>query len=146
MGADINAFAERRTADSWEICRRADGSIFVPPCVGDRDRVLFAALGAYPWCPQVEPICPPRGLPVDLSAEGRDWAEQTVGKPGYVGHSWLLVAELLAFPWAERWAAAGVELGLAATHVQERFVAETLPALEALGPPDEVRLVFWVDY
>src|SRR5207302_5375634 len=30
MGADINAFAERRTPGGWEICRRADRSLFVP--------------------------------------------------------------------------------------------------------------------
>src|SRR5262245_19805012 len=146
MGADLNAFAERRTAHGWEFCRRADGSPFTLPCAGERDRVLFATLGAYPWLPAIEPICPPRGLPPDLSAEGRARAGPTVGGPGYVGHSWLLVAELLACPWAERWAAAGVEVGTAETHVRARFLTDTLPALAALGPPDAVRLVFWVDY
>ena len=41
-------------------------------------------------------------------------------------------------------AAAG-SVGTVETHVRARFLAEWLPALAALGPPDEVRLVFWVD-
>jgi hypothetical protein len=155
MGADINAFAERLGAGGWEICRRPDGSYFVPPCVGERDRILFTTLGAYPsqWLEEmypgqapVEPVSPARGLPLNLSAQGREWAGPTVGKPGYVGHSWLLVSELLEFPWAERWAAAGIEVGVVETHVRARFLTDTLPALASLGPPSEVRLIFWVDY
>ena len=65
---------------------------------------------------------------------------------GVVGHSWLLVSELLAFPWAERWSAAHLDVSLAESSVRLRFLAETLPALASLGPPSKVRLVFWVDY
>ena len=58
MGADINAFVERLGAGGWEICRRPDGSLFVPSCVGQRDRVLFATLGAYPteWLRERNPL------------------------------------------------------------------------------------------
>ena len=71
MGADINAFAERLEATGWEVCRLPSGGCVVSPCVGDRDRILFATLGAYRWCPHIEPIACARGLPPDLSALGR---------------------------------------------------------------------------
>ncbi|NUQ66467.1 MAG: hypothetical protein HUU20_28735 [Pirellulales bacterium] len=53
-----------------------------------------------------EPISPPRGLPVDLSQEIRAMARdpndpETWEKYSLFGHSWLLLKELIDFPWKE---------------------------------------------
>jgi hypothetical protein len=146
----LNAFAERRGPKGWEICLAASkrakaGDVLVLPCVGMRDKLLLAILGA--WEDDLAPVVPARGLPRDLSPSGKARTQGTVNQEGYCGHSWLLAAELAAFPWSST---------LVKLHGQRRkvsyaelcgeFLTTTLPVLTSLGPPDAVRLVYWVSY
>ena len=151
MGADFNAFAERRGPAGWESClgkpkRGKSADLLVLPCAGTRNKLLFGVLGA--WEDDGLPaVVPERGLPADLSPQLRERAEPTVGRPGYCGHSWALAAELLAFPWADTVVKLhGQRRKVSYAELFAEFVSETLPVLAGLGPPDAVRMVYWVDY
>lgn len=116
MGCDIHLAVERRTADGWEraepmVPRRYKGCEGEQPTERDRwyngrNYPLFAILAGVrngygfagtDWGDPVEPIDEPRELPDDVSAETAQWSE-VWGIDGH-SHSWLTLAELLAFDW-----------------------------------------------
>ncbi|MBA4067286.1 MAG: hypothetical protein C0501_26975 [Isosphaera sp.] len=150
MGVDFNAFAERRGTAGWGMClgepkRGKPADVLILPCVGMRNKVLFSILGA--WDEGLAPVVPERGLPKDLSPQGRERAEWTVGRDGFCGHSWLLASELAAFPWSSTLVKIhGRRQKVSYAELCEEFLTTTLPVLTSLGPPDAVRMVFWIDF
>jgi hypothetical protein len=121
MGTDISYLAEKRVGDHWEpafdtylgagdpdeprILSHENQFYFA----GDRNYELYQILA---WTADektgltsrgFEPISPPRGYPADLS----DAVRETMGDPAEespdcFGHSWLLLQELIDFPWQEK--------------------------------------------
>ena len=219
MGSDIHLFVEMRihnrwvsvdtweTDESWEPDDDEETHLKVPYAAryyNDRNYSLFAILAnvrnargsaGIRTGAGFKPIAVPRGLPPDVSpevqAEARYW-----GRDGH-SHSWLTLAELLAYDWDQvttrqgwvdplnylfwkfegrprAWNAA--VLGQAARRVSNEemeealtwgrpsahlyttvqwqetyrrcasdFLEQTLPRLRSLGPPDDVRIVFFFD-
>jgi hypothetical protein len=150
MGADFCTFAEVRGEKRWEICRGKPkrgkvGDILVLPCAGTRNKLLFAILSA--WEDDLPVVVPERGLPKDLSPEGRERAAGTVGVPGFCGHSWVLASELAAFPWSTTHVKLhGQRRRVSYAELFSEFLTTTLPVLTSLGAPDAVRMVYWVWY
>ena len=118
MGTDIHYFAEKRVGDHWEPA--FDSYYDDPDEPEDRelwhgDQFYFGAERNYELfqilAGVVEPetgltsrgflpISEPRGLPDDLSAAVRAIATKASDPDdGYFGHSWLLLKELIEFPW-----------------------------------------------
>lgn len=120
MGTDIHYFAEKRVGDRWEpafkMCNEAVDQDEEGEWPGEdfyfgseRNYELFQILAGIVeketglTSRGFEPISPPRGLPDDLSAEGAATAADTVDpEDGYFGHSWLMLRELMEFPWREK--------------------------------------------
>lgn len=100
MGTDIHIYAERRINGIWELC---DGLNF--PCENGRNYELFCILADVERMTNqgFEAISPPRGLPIDLSAQIQNSAdeEREFGMCCH-NHSWLLLRELLDFPWDKK--------------------------------------------
>lgn len=149
MGADFCAFAEVRGTKRWEMCRGKpkrgkESDVLALPCVGTRDKLLFAIFGA--WEDSLPTVVPGRGLPRDLSPEGRERAAGTVGQPGFCGHSWVRASELAAFPWSTTLVKLHGQRRVSYAELFGEFLTTTLPVLTSLGPPDAVRMVYWVWY
>ena len=124
MGTDIHYYAEKRTGDHWEPAFQTyyedendleDRSLWHGEQFyfgSDRNYELYQILS---WTVDSDtgltsrgfaPISPPRGLPADLSPEIRMIARdpndpETWEKHSLFGHSWLLLRELMDFPWKE---------------------------------------------
>lgn len=135
MGCDIHLYVEKRegpsapwvTADTWEPdeWEDEDGQTFSCMCVpyysrfyNGRNYDLFAILAdvrngrgfaGIDTGDGFEPICDPRGLPEDacdlVKADSKRW-----GEDGH-SHSWLTVAELLAYDWTKATKCRGVVNG-----------------------------------
>lgn len=90
MGCDIHCYAERRTTDGYE-------------CLSDAKPFDWRSYGMYGFLANVRnysavpPISMPRNLPVDMSPDVRA-ASEAWASDGH-SHSWLSVAELLAFDY-----------------------------------------------
>lgn len=118
---------------------------------GRRSYWLFAMLANVRSCDGVEPIAEPRGLPRDLSAklaaihrgklpEGMTWSSivetYEAVEVGQHSQSWLTVRELRQHEprlTAEQRTAMG------------EFWDDFLPAIESLGAPEDIRIVFGFD-
>lgn len=157
MGCDIHLFVERReddqwvSADTWEPIPETeqeyeDGRVRRRTKVfyGERRYDLFAILAdvrngrgfaGRDFGYRLRPIAKPRGLPDDTSQEVRDEADRW-GDDGH-SHSWLTLAELLAFDWdqtvTQRGAASAVGLRNALTQDGTTIVTAVLEE-DALDP------------
>jgi hypothetical protein len=158
MGCDIHLFAEKRfynhdksrsawvNVDKWTYNKdyylypewRGDGEKIMHINCDDRfytdgrNYNLFCALaGVRNYFENPVVISPPKGLPKDVSPvirrEKRRW-----GIDGH-SHSWLSLRELLEFDWSA-WG-----------NTCDAFRDEVIPKLQALGGPDDARIVFWFD-
>lgn len=94
MGTDLHMVVEAMDRnyetgrDEWQCVIGREGSY----C--ERDYILFSVLAGVRQ-EDVEPIALPRGLPEDLSQAARKELEDTADH----SHSWLTLAEVLAYPW-----------------------------------------------
>lgn len=149
MGTDIHSAVEIRTADGW---RHATGPIVTPldkwsdPAepFGWRSYRVFGFLADVRNDSGSPVITQPRGLPVDVSPD-------VAKRPGEdCDTSWLTLAELLAYdydqefedqrPFGDEPARTTVR-----AHLGDLFF-QHLDELSKLGPPDDVRVVFWFGY
>lgn len=124
MGCDIHLYVERRgsaggwlAADEWTVeeDEDSDGNVISRPCVNYYARFyngrcydLFAILAdvrngigfaGVDMGDRLNPIDQPRGLPDDTNSIIRQESENW-GCDGH-SHSWLTVAELLAYDWTQ---------------------------------------------
>jgi hypothetical protein len=145
MSRDVYMYAEKRVAEAWELAEEPElyvhtvfgletGEQWYEPqtCYFESGRRSFFDVLVKPeWYPDpVKSFGEPRGLPPDMSPILRAHAERRMDWSFY--HSWLSLAELLAFDWME-------------THVEDarEFADTVLPALREFGAPEDVRVVFW---
>lgn len=105
MGCDIHLYVEARdkrgwlTRDEWKV---EDGWTDVPfdsRFFNDRNYELFAILAGVRNKYDIKPIQEPRGLPSDCDPMILK-ANDSWGEDGH-SHSWLTLAELLAFDWTQ---------------------------------------------
>ncbi|MGB0972172.1 MAG: hypothetical protein ACPGVG_14615 [Mycobacterium sp.] len=125
MGCDIHPFVEaRESADApWVSVQRwaekdEDGWASLAAgqeIAGGRCYGLFALLAGVRNRAGVKPIAEPRGIPDDCDARIRDLGVEW-GGDGH-SHSWLTLAEILAFDWT----AVRVESGILNAVELERF-------------------------
>lgn len=87
MGCDIHSYAEKRVNGEWE-------QVGIAP-FDWRNYGMYGFLAGVRNYSGVPPIAPLRGLPDDASAAVKEESETWDGD-GH-SHSWLAVAELLAF-------------------------------------------------
>lgn len=89
-----------------------------------------------------KPIDEPRGVPNDASNEYKAIVKQWDGD-GH-SHSYFTVAELLAYDWTQK---TKFQDGTSYEYKDcvGGFLTETLPQLEKLGRPEDVRIVFFFD-
>lgn len=125
MGCDIHLYVEHRESKSYDwhasqiFTKNPDGWVEVSPEYYDnRNYKLFAVLAnvrngyGFAGCDtgdELNVIAPPRGLPEDVSANIRKESEE-MGEDGHT-HSWLTVAELMAFDWTQTATCRGVLSG-----------------------------------
>jgi hypothetical protein len=151
MGTDIYSFAEVRRDGRWQY---AEGPIVTPideyhnpnRPFGWRSYIVFGFLADvrnYSDIPPIEPAST-RGLPDDLSPEVR---AKHGGDDQYYPESWLSLAELLAYDYDREFDDQRPFAGdPVRTTVRQRIgelFFQHLDDLGKLGPPDDVRVVFW---
>lgn len=112
MGTDIHMLVERRvdgewqSADTWSICKYTGKQVvaYENQVFKDRNYALFSILAGvrngYGFAgtdtgEEVTPIAEPRGVPHDISLMA---AEMWIGDHS---HSWLTLAEIMAFDWTQ---------------------------------------------
>lgn len=103
------------------------------PLFVERNYTLFGALAGVRGDESEPTICAPKGWPAD-AAPVAAWAKRSWDADAH-SCSWLTLRELLAHDWA-----VPVYNGYC-----EHFRDVTLPAMQALGAPDDVRIVFFFD-
>jgi hypothetical protein len=119
-----------------------------------QNRILFSVLQGTVWelSPGAESPPHSRGLPDDVSAETRAVFDWDNDPPDLFGMSWLLLAELEAYDWSQP--LTGSYHRSSGEYVTEErplsdwcghFLSTTVPAMRELGPPEDVRAVFWFD-
>lgn len=134
MGVDISMYVEKRVGGSWVYVPEASGGNLCD----DRDSVLFSLLEGYRANQRVPRLGFQKGVPVDASEHVRteaDWWNDNI-----YGHAFVTLRTLRDYDWRR----------LAATDPacygkEHWFATEAIPRLEALGSPDEVRVVYWFD-
>jgi hypothetical protein len=117
-------FEERRSGGTWESPREWTPSDYepetpeAPNTYGRRSYGLFSVLAGvrngvgFAGCDMgdaIQPIAEPRGLPTDCDPRIRAQSAQW-GADGH-SHSWLTVAELMAFDWTQRATRRGIVNG-----------------------------------
>lgn len=149
MGCDITCFVEVRTGGEWCIVDDPKNPDYFLDPLWERHYGLFGWLAGVCNYVKIAPLSPPRGLPQDLSVGVRDCYNTT---PVHTfSHSYYTLRELL-----------DVDYSVAVTDRREEDdgVIRVLPlwdflgpeyqrmleTLKALGPPDDVRIVFWFDW
>ena len=144
MGTDIEMFAEKRDGFGWKPCFPLRRNKFGNPCMtevyrNDRNYALFRILANVGRLTNqgIGPVFPPRGLPDDLSPELATLADFIADYDSH-NYSWLLLRELLEFPWYEEKHGGRI----LADHCNY-FESRTIPLLQRYGDPDDVRIVFW---
>lgn len=149
MGADIHYFAEKRTEDGWEYL---PGSFYFG---GERNYSLFSILaGVRRRAGDPEQIAPVRGMPADLSAGGlqliadmgHDSFDEFVQDDlAHHSHSWVLLKELIDYPWHRIKHDPTVPYIAAAEQAREYILTNTIPRLREYAEPEDIRVVFWFD-
>jgi hypothetical protein len=102
MGCDIHLHVERRTDVGWEQVPDPESDDWTHPTrwFHDRNYELFAILADVrnsEGDERLQPIVDPRGLPADVS-DAVGTSSEEWGIDGH-SHSYLTVAEILAFDW-----------------------------------------------
>jgi hypothetical protein len=158
MGADIHTYVEQRIDGVWRHVDVAEPDF--PGMEGDgvlgwRHYGMFGFLANVRNYSHSPVIAEPRGLPDDVTEgikETGDWQDAH-------SHSWLTLAELLAYDydqvfWDRRITRDGNGAALAGEGEGEHttlrsFLGEwffkSLDELSALGPHEDIRIVFWFD-
>lgn len=154
MGCDIHLYVEKLEDGSW---KSADKWMPIPEderedyrdltetieygtrLYNGRNYALFAVLGNVRNYWRIKPIDEPRGLPVDCSPQVR--TESDYWDSDGHSHSWFTLEELQSFDWTQKVPSRTETLAECAG----LFLTEALPALQALGEPDKIRIVFWFD-
>jgi hypothetical protein len=171
MGCDIHLYAEVRrdgkwhrvfpppeARDPWYIEQAANvngGTYYAVRALctwyHDRNYNVFGMLAGV-RAREFRPIAEPRGWPDDLSdevrailhaaetAETEDALPEGEIWPGDHSFSWLTLRELLEYDWQCRtsWEDTYAECA-------GQFYTKVIPALQTLGDPDDVRIVFGFD-
>jgi hypothetical protein len=155
MGCDIHTFVEIRQDGRWvkagdafplhenDVRRTRERTLGDQP-FDWRSYGMFGFLAGVRNGAHVPTIVPPRGIPDNLSPEvSVEWRQEL----DWGGHtpSWLTVAELQAFDYDQ--------IFWNESEGKEQTVREVLPSvffrdlaiLIGLGPPEDVRIVFWFD-
>jgi len=167
MGCDIHSYAEVKKDGKWSQVTEHFNDIYSDNGKGDspfdgRSYTLFAFLAGVRNYDRCEPISELKGLPDDVSDDVRD--EYMYISDEWHSVSYLTLAELLAFDydktfWNRRvtkqtspncWNGASL-----AEEGEGKIISyrdnlgdnyfDTLKELEALGEPENVRIVFWFD-
>lgn len=147
MGCDIHSFVEVRGPGGWE---HVPGPVVTPldrwsdpsEPFGWRGYRMFGFLANVRNYYGVPTIAPMRGLPVDVSSQGRD-----VHAGDDCGSSWLMLSELLAYDYDQEFEDKQPFPGdpvrtTVRDHLGDLFFRH-LDELGELGCPDDVRVVFW---
>jgi len=170
MGCDIHIYAEVKENGEWEkVGPVFDDPYYAPerplsdwnqpkidqPYVG-RNYDLFAILAdvrngrgfaGVPTGTGFVPIAAPRGLPNDVTP-GVEAQADSWGRDGH-SHSWLLLSELQGYDWDQVTTHVSYYTSVQWESTYRDSVGEhffkTITALQALGHPDSVRIVFWFD-
>lgn len=152
MGADIHLWVETKAGESWRFANpyridKWDKEAWVEwdEPYGQRNYHLFALLADVRNSDtRFTPIAPVRGVPLDCSKIGRRIIDEW-GADGH-SHSWLSVDELLRHPWDKTEALRG-RVPPVVTHrdLVGDFLTEFLPRLQAHGPADRTRIVYFFD-
>lgn len=152
MVCDIHAYVEVRTDDTWSYA----GDDAFPdnrfrafrhcPFDGASDYGLFGFLADVRNYSGVPAVDRPRCLPDDVSPQVRAMNELWIRDAH--SHSWLTLAELLAFDYAQTFADERVD-GEPEVKTVRDFLGDwyfgRLELLSKLGAPEDVRVVFWFD-
>ncbi|MFC4455219.1 hypothetical protein [Deinococcus sonorensis] len=135
MGSDIHAHVQRRHGEQWHDTPLTEDASEV---LHQRNYPLFAALAGIRNSYGVMPISTPRGYPADLNASVH-----------FGEASWVTLTELQDYAWTAGpgWTTSVPwESGPGPLHdTTLRFREVVLPALAALGPPEDVRVLLWFD-
>jgi hypothetical protein len=164
MGCDIHSHVEVRRDGRWvyESGEEYTDKDVIEGPFGWRDYGLYGFLADVRNHSHSPVIAEPRGVPGDLSPEARHEYNEWLDDLHHA--SWLTVAELLAYDYDQvfwdrrvtKQLASGVLDGAALAdqgegrHISLRqflgnsFFAD-LVALQSLGKPEDVRVVFWFD-
>lgn len=102
----------------------------------------------------ITPISETKDIPDDISPTLREYLirewEWGASFPNLYCPNWYTLAELLAFPWEEKLIyliEQGAEPEPVGTYADFAgfLLSETLPLLQTFGPPEEIRIVLWLD-
>ena len=143
MGCDIHIHVERLVDGKWQYVTKPDchpdttNEWHVDDWYHGRCYTLFGLLAGV-RAHQYEPFKEPRGVPNDRSNEYQDVVDDW-GHDGHT-HSWYTLHELEDADWYQDEDAEGNECA-----ADGGFVEQTIPLLEAVGKPDEVRMLFFFD-
>lgn len=150
MGCDIHMYAEVKKNGEW----RKVGKIFDNPFYDPeenlsssffarktdhpyqrRNYLLFSILANVRNAEFVYTEYPlmPKGLPKDVSEEVKKKSDENIWGNAEHSHSWLTLKELIDIKWKQY------------QPVVNDFVKKTIPDLQKLGNPKDVRIVFWFD-
>jgi hypothetical protein len=142
MGCDIHTFVERRFEGEWRSLRSKFTQGNSP--FDWRSYGIYGFLADVRNYSKIPPIAELRGLPDDVSestAEEYDGWTQMGCHPA----SWLSLAELLAADYDQEF----FDDRRQETTTIKEFLGPSffhdLDVLKTLGPPEDVRVVFWFD-
>ena len=143
MGCDIHIHVERLVDGKWTYVTKPDccpdntNEWHVDDWYHGRCYTLFGMLaGVRDY--EFHPFVDPRGVPKDCSEQYRDVVEDW-DTDGHT-HSWYKLRELYDAHWEQSTDANGDPCP-----ADGGFVEQTIPLLEAVGKPDEVRMLFFFD-
>lgn len=155
MGTDIDSFIEIRQPDgTWKhatglglTCEDQWDDPDEP--FGGRNYSLFGFLADVRNRAESPVIMEPRGLPADVSPDVRKvhGPDLDVSSPydwyGYYGVSWLTVAELLAYDYDQTFHDVEEDQDTTVRDFLGEWYFDRLAELAQLGPPEDVRVVFF---
>lgn len=133
MGSDIYGKVQVRTGSEWQDVSRDR----LPEELFDRNYAMFAVLADFRNGYGVPAISPPRGAPEEEEPQER-----------LVYESWVLLSELLDYDWeGPAWQQEICSIGetYPLHALTQGWRKAALPALQALGEPEDVRFVFGFD-
>jgi hypothetical protein len=95
------------------------------------NRTLFAVLCNYENRNDIKYISEPKGLPKEVSHIVREYHDYCL--PDVYNSSWLLLSELLEYPWND------------CNLSDSIFVKEFLNKLQKIDKPENIRIIFWIN-